>query len=77
MPEIGEICKSRELGYKSRGQKYIWLACELCNKERWVRIEKGKPSSQIEKQAQQVRFLQWRIKEQERSQNLVKLDKII
>ena len=29
-------------------------------------------SSQIEKQAQQVRFLQWRIKEQERSRNLVK-----
>jgi len=45
MPELGEIHKAEELGYKSRRQKYIWHACEICGKERWVRVEKGKPSS--------------------------------
>jgi len=36
MPEIGEIRKAKELGYKSRGTKYIWATCPRCGKARWV-----------------------------------------
>lgn len=43
MPEIGEIRRAEEIGYKSKGSKYIWAACEACGKERWVCFKKGKP----------------------------------
>lgn len=35
MPELGELRKGREIGYTS-GSKFIWAACEICGKERWV-----------------------------------------
>ncbi|GAI83270.1 unnamed protein product [marine sediment metagenome] len=35
MPEIGEIKKGAEIGYKRHG-KYIWVTCPDCGKERWV-----------------------------------------
>ena len=44
MPKIGEVRKSKELGYK-RHDKWIWHACENCGKERWVALAKGKPKS--------------------------------
>lgn len=34
MPEIGEICRAKELGYKTRCN-YVWHACEKCGKTRW------------------------------------------
>jgi len=37
---IGEIRKGQDIG-KHRGNKYIWLACEDCGKERWVQLDKG------------------------------------
>ena len=37
MPAIGETRKGRELGRKDSG-RYIWHACEICGKERWVQI---------------------------------------
>lgn len=40
MPKIGEIRKSRELGYATLG-KHIWMPCIDCGKERWVAIKKG------------------------------------
>lgn len=43
MPEIGEIRKACEIGYKGT-DSYIWHACENCGKERWVQIHNGKPS---------------------------------
>lgn len=43
MPEIGEIKYGKELGYKAKTSKYIWQACELCGKERWVVFKSGKP----------------------------------
>lgn len=45
MPELGEIRRGDELGYKSGGgyHKYIWHACERCGKERWVQLLRGKP----------------------------------
>jgi len=44
MPEIGEIRERQEIGYKGRN-KVIWAACEVCGKERWVQILKGRPIS--------------------------------
>jgi len=41
---IGEIKKAKELGYKGTG-KWIWHACIICGKERWVMLVKGKPIS--------------------------------
>jgi len=37
MPEIGEIRKAAELGYKGK-DKYQWIACAGCGNERWVSI---------------------------------------
>ena len=35
MPEIGEIKKAEDLGYKD-SHDFIWHACVDCGKERWV-----------------------------------------
>jgi len=45
MPQIGEIRKAKELGYKNNTYKFIWKACEICGKERWVDLRHGKPVS--------------------------------
>ena len=42
MPILDEIKDGIEIGYKSVGA-YIWVACELCGKPRWVKFRKGKP----------------------------------
>ena len=42
MPELGEIKKGTEIEYKGHG-KFIWVACEICKKERWVMLNKGVP----------------------------------
>lgn len=52
MPQIGEIKRGKEIGRgtgtEPRGYyKYIWFACEVCGKERWVYILKGQPKSRI------------------------------
>jgi len=44
MPDIGEIKRAEELGQKGRN-KYIWLACIDCGRERFVRIIHQKPKS--------------------------------
>jgi hypothetical protein len=46
MPQIGEIQKGTNIGFKVES-KYIWHACELCGKERWVNLHKGMPTSKI------------------------------
>ncbi|MDP2651183.1 MAG: hypothetical protein Q8O98_01180 [bacterium] len=43
MPEIGEIRRGIEAGYKVRN-KVIWVACIYCGKERWVSYRNGFPS---------------------------------
>ena len=43
MPEIGEIISGRAIGYKTH-TKYIWQACGICGKERWVQMRKEKPA---------------------------------
>ena len=43
MPEIGEIKRGKEIGYKANDKK-IWQACIDCGKERWVALVYGKPT---------------------------------
>lgn len=43
VPQLGHIGTWKEAGYKCRGGKYMWCACSICGKERWVPIHKGKP----------------------------------
>lgn len=45
MPELGEITRGVEVGYRSFG-KFIWHACIDCGKERWVQFQYGKAQSQ-------------------------------
>jgi hypothetical protein len=39
MPQLGEIQRGSEIG-KRQDCKFIWHACILCGKERWVRIDR-------------------------------------
>ena len=39
MPEIGEIKKGKDVG-KPTFACLIWLACEICGKQRWVNLYK-------------------------------------
>lgn len=41
MPEVGEIKKSIEIGYRGQGKR-IWRACLGCGKEEWVELVRGK-----------------------------------
>lgn len=43
MAELGEIRKGTEIGYKT-WKRYIWHACILCGKERWVQLKREEPS---------------------------------
>ena len=43
MPEIGEIKKGTEIGYKS-SHKLIWHACVTCGKKRWVELSHNLPA---------------------------------
>ena len=45
MPELGEIRKGFEIGYKSYLCSHIWAACIDCGKPRWVRLRKGQPQN--------------------------------
>lgn len=38
MPQIGEIKTGKQLGYKDCWNKFIWVACQECEKPRWVRL---------------------------------------
>lgn len=44
-PILGEIRYADEIGYSHSGRKYIWHACELCGKERWVSLVSNKPQN--------------------------------
>lgn len=48
MPLLGEIKTAGELGEdvnitRCKGRRFIWNACEVCGKERWSLLCKGKP----------------------------------
>jgi len=45
MPAIGEIVNGGKIGKLASGQ-YIWHACVICGKERWVRLAHKLPRSQ-------------------------------
>jgi len=44
MPELGDIRKGTEIGFKS-SMKYIWHACLDCGKEQWIQLVHGAPAS--------------------------------
>lgn len=44
LPEIGEVKKAKDIGYKGTAH-FAWLPCMECGKERWVMLSKGKPVS--------------------------------
>ncbi|KKM23177.1 hypothetical protein LCGC14_1617840 [marine sediment metagenome] len=41
MPELGEIRRGAELGFRSRCN-HVWQACEECGRQRWVQYPNGK-----------------------------------
>ena len=41
MPEIGEIKRGYDIGYKKSKERWIWSACKRCGKERWVQLVGG------------------------------------
>jgi len=44
-PKVGEIKRGSEIGKATIASRYIWLGCQWCGKERWVRLDSGKPRS--------------------------------
>ena len=44
MPKIGDVAVGRKIGIKG-GNKFIWIACPDCKRERWVMLRRGKPRS--------------------------------
>lgn len=49
MLDIGEIVTGRDIGQKASNNyhKYIWHACVICGKERWVALRKGQPGKKL------------------------------
>lgn len=45
MPDLGEVKKGSELGYKRNRKRYIWHACISCGKKRWVMLISGVPAN--------------------------------
>lgn len=46
-PKIGEIRGGDEIGYQSHRTRFIWAACDICGKERWVKLAKGGPQARL------------------------------
>ena len=46
MPELGDIKKAKDLGYKGY-ENHIYAACVVCGCRRWVELRKGKPRSSL------------------------------
>ena len=45
MTRLGEIIYGRDIGKHQEDTAFIWHACIDCGKERWVRLEQGKPAN--------------------------------
>jgi len=46
MPQVGEVKNAKHLERKGRN-KFIWLPCEDCGKERWVELRNNHPKASI------------------------------
>lgn len=46
-PTIGTLRRGRDVGKSNLHNWFIWCACELCGKERWVMSIKGSPVTHI------------------------------
>lgn len=48
MPEIGEVRRGRDIGKVRLGRyAFVWAACEVCGKERWVAARHEQPINKI------------------------------
>ena len=48
MPTIGEVRRGRDIGKTRLGRyAFVWSACEVCGKERWVAATHGQPKNKI------------------------------
>lgn len=45
VPELGEIRRGKELGFKDIRGLFIWRACIDCGKPRWVKLRNNAPES--------------------------------
>lgn len=45
LPKLGETRRGSELGRPSKSCRYIWQACRVCGKARWVQFYNGQPCS--------------------------------
>jgi len=44
--KVGDIKQGKDIGFPE-GCKYIWYACKKCGKERWVRLVRNHPISEL------------------------------
>ena len=68
MPIIGEIRKARQAG-KTGSSRYVWHACEVCGRERWVQIKNGQPRNKFCVRCPQLGNPSWLGKVREFSSN--------
>jgi len=54
MPKLGEIKQGFEIGRLGTRHYHIYAACEICGRERWVQLRKGKPVNKRCKQCVNV-----------------------
>ena len=43
MPQLGDISTSKEIDNKKKNRKWVWTACVVCGRERWIEVVRGKP----------------------------------
>jgi len=43
MPKIGEVRRDYEIGKGHKSNKWAWIGCSECGKERWVQLVSSKP----------------------------------
>ena len=44
---MGDIRKGKDIGKKASTNKFVWLPCEMCGKERWVLLRYEKPTAKL------------------------------
>lgn len=59
---LGTVEKARDVG-KNGSYRYMWIACEDCEKQRWVVLYKGEPKSTLCKSCANRRWLTGRTRE--------------
>ncbi len=47
MPTLGDKVYGHDIGKKDRGHYYVWSACRVCHRPRWVKLLHGQPQNSI------------------------------